>query len=108
MLITSGAPSNVSNACFLVYNRTNATIALWDNTGFSQLVAKGIGSSANLLNSQCAVGFTVMNVVGGTIQLSIQLVFLKPAFSGAKSIYIDATEPNSSSGFVYQGSWTVQ
>jgi hypothetical protein len=107
MLLTSGAPTNVANSCNLVYNRTNATIGLWDNTGNTTLSTKGIGSSANLLNSQCAVGFTVMNVVGSTIQLSIQLVFFKPAFSGPQSIYLDATEPNTSSGFVYQGSWTV-
>jgi hypothetical protein len=108
MLLTSGAPANIANACNLVYNRTNSTIGLWDNTGNTTLSTKGIGSSANLLNSQCAVGFTVMNVVGSTIQFSIQLVFFKPAFAGAQSIYLDATEPSSSSGFVYQGSWTVQ
>jgi len=108
MLLTSGAPANIANACYLVYNRTNATIGLWDNTGNTTLSTKGIGSSANLLNSQCAVGFTVMNVVGTTIQFSIQLVFFKPAFAGPQSIYLDATEPSSSSGFVYQGSWTVQ
>jgi hypothetical protein len=47
-----------------------------------------------------------MNVVGSTIQFSIQLVFFAP-FAGPQSIYLDATEPNTSSGFVYQGSWTV-
>src|SRR5262249_24453672 len=26
MLITSGSPNNVTNACYLVYNRTNSTI----------------------------------------------------------------------------------
>src|SRR3984957_9393606 len=108
MLLTSGAPANIANACNLVYNRTNSTIGLWDNTGNTTLSTKGIGSSANLLNSQCAVGFTVMNVVGSTIPFSIQLVFFKPACAGPQSIYLDATEPSSSSGFVYQGSWTVQ
>lgn len=108
MLLANGAPTNIANACYLVYNRTNATIGLWDSTGNTTLSTKGIGSAANLLNSQCAVGFTAMNVVGGAIQLSIQLVFFKPAFAGPQSIYLDATEPNSSSGFVYQGSWTVQ
>lgn len=108
MLLTSGAPANIANACSLVYNRVNATIGLWDNTGNTTLSTKGIGSSTNLLNSQCAVGYTVMNVVGNSIQFSIQLVFFKPAFAGPQSIYLDATEPTSSSGFVYQGSWTVQ
>ena len=39
--------------------------------------------------------------LGTSIQFSIQLVFFKPAFSGAKSIYLEANEPNSNSGFVY-------
>ncbi len=108
MLFTAGAPTDIANACYLVYNRTNATIGLWDNTGNTTLSTKGVGSSSNLLNSQCAVGYTVMNVVGTTIQFSIQLVFYKPAFSGARSIYLEANEPNTNSGFVYQGSWTVQ
>jgi hypothetical protein len=108
MLITSGAPVDTANACYLVYNRPAATIGLWDNTGNTTLSTKGIGSAANLLNSQCAVGYTAMNVVSGTIQLSIQLVFFKPAFTGPQSIYLEANEPSSSSGFVYQGSWTVQ
>jgi hypothetical protein len=108
MLLTSGAPIDTANACYLVYNRTTATIGLWDNTGNTTLSTKGIGSASNLFNTQCAVGFTAMNVVGSTIQFTIQLVFFKPAFTGTQSIYLDATEPSSSSGFVYQGSWTVQ
>jgi len=108
MLITSGAPTATANACYLFFNRTSQTIGLWDNTGNTTLSTKGIGSAANLLNSQCAVGYTVMNVVGTAIQFSIQLVFYKPAFAGAKSIYLDANEPSSNSGFVYTGTWTVQ
>jgi hypothetical protein len=107
MLITSGAPSSIAGACFLVYNRTAATIGLWDNTGSTALSVKGIGSSATLQNSQCAVGYTVMNLVGNTMQFSIQLVFNTTNFAGVKSIYLEANEPSSNSGFVYQGSWTV-
>ena len=100
MLITSGAPIDTANACYLVYTRTinTATIGLWDNTGNTTLSTKAIGSASNLFNSQCAVGFTAANVVSGTIQLSIQLVFFKPAFAGPQSIYLEANEPSSSSG----------
>ncbi len=108
MLLTAGAPSVVANACCLVYNRTNATIGLWDNTGRTTLSTKGIGSSSNLLNSQCAVGYTAMNVVGTTIQLSIQLVFYPAYFAGPQSVYLEANEPSANSGFVYEGVWTVQ
>jgi hypothetical protein len=107
MLITSGAPIDTANACYLVYNRTAATIGLWDDTGNTTLSTKGIGSSANLVNSQCAVGYTVMYVSGNSIQLSIQLVFNTSNFAGAQSIYLEANEPSSNSGFVYQGGWTV-
>lgn len=108
MLFTPGPPSSIANACYLVYNRTSSTIGLWDNTGKTTLSTKGIGSATNLFNSQCAVGYTVMNVVGTSIQFSIQLVFFKPAFAGIQSIYLEANEPSANSGFVYQGTWTVQ
>ena len=91
-----------------VGNRTSQTIGLWDDTGVTTLSTKGIGSASNLLNSQCAVGYTVMTVIGTAIQFSIQLVFTKPAFAGVKSIYLEAIEPNTNSGFVYLGTWTVQ
>jgi hypothetical protein len=107
MLFTSGAPANTANACYLVYNRGAATIGLWDNTGNTTLSLKGIGSSATLQNSQCAVGYTVMFISGDSMQFSIQLVFNTTNFAGAQSIYLDANEPGANSGFVYQGSWTV-
>jgi len=107
MLFTSGAPANTANACYLVYNRAAATIGLWDNTGNTTLSLKGIGSSATLQNSQCAVGYTVMFLSGDSMQFSIQLVFNTTNFAGAQSIYLDANEPGANSGFVYQGSWTV-
>ena len=107
MLFTAGAPSDTANACYLVYNRTTSTIGLWDNTGNTTLSTKGIGSSATLQNSQCAVGYTVMNVSGNSIQFQIQLVFSSANFAGTQSIYLDADEPDESSGLVYMGSWTI-
>jgi hypothetical protein len=107
MLITSGAPTDTANACYLVFNRANLTIGLWDNTGNTTLSTKVLGSAANLLNSQCAVGYAVMYIVGNSMQFSIQLVFNTTNFAGAQSIYLEANEPNENSGFVYQGSWTV-
>jgi hypothetical protein len=112
MLFTTGPPTVIANACYLVFTRTinvqTTTIGLWDNTGNTTLSTKLLGSSANLLNSQCAVGTTTQTVVGDSVQFAIQIVFFKPAFSGPKSVYLNATEPNSGSGFVYMGSWTVQ
>jgi hypothetical protein len=107
MLFTSGAPTSIANACYLVYNRTAATIGLWDNTGNTTLTTKGLGSATTLQNSQCAVGYTVTNVSGDSISFSIQLVFNTTNFPGVKSIYLQATEPTATSGFVYEGTWTV-
>ena len=104
MLITSGAPSVVTNACYLVYNRTAGTIGLYDNTA-STLSTKPIGSSATLSNTQCAVGYTGMVASGNSVSLTINVVFL--SFSGAKSVYLQANEPNTNSGWVQRGTWTV-
>jgi hypothetical protein len=104
MLITAGAPSVQANACFLVYNRTNATIGLYDDAG-TTLSTKPIGSSSNLFNTQCAVGFTVMVHSGNSVSFTINTVFR--TFSGAKSVYLQANEPNTNSGWVQRGTWTV-
>ncbi len=104
MLITSGAPTSLANACYLVYNRITATIGLYDNTG-TVLSTKPIGSSANLFNTQCAVGFTVMVNSGNSVSFTINTVFL--SFSGPKTVYLQANEPNTNSGWVQRGAWTV-
>ena len=104
MLITSGAPSVVINSCYLVYNRTTGTIGLYDNAA-STLSTKPIGSSATLTNSQCAVGYTGMVTSGNSVSFMINVVF--NGFSGVKSVYLQANEPNTNSGWVQRGTWTV-
>jgi hypothetical protein len=105
MLFTTGSPANTANACYLVYNRGAGSIGLYDDSA-ATLSTKPIGSSATLQNSQCAVGYTVMNVSGTSVMFSANLLF-KPAFSGAKSAYLSAQTPSASSGWVLRGSWTV-
>jgi hypothetical protein len=104
MLITAGAPSVVTNACYLIYNRTTATIGLY-NDAATVLATKPIGSSANLFNSQCTIGYTVMNTAGNSVSFTINVVFL--SYSGAKSVYLQANEPNTNSGWVQRGVWTM-
>ena len=106
MLITSGSPNNITNACSLVYNRTNSTIGLYADDGVT-LSTKPIGSSATLQNSQCAVGFTVAFFSGNSVTFNVNTVY-KPAFNGPKTVYLQANEPGSNSGFVSRGTWTVQ
>ena len=107
MLITTGSPTNTTNACYLNYNRNTGTIGLYDNSG-TVLSTKPIGSSASLQNSQCAVGYSVMNTSGNSVLLSVNVVFNTPSFDGAKTVYFQANEPNTSSGWVSRGAWTVQ
>jgi len=104
MLITSGAPTNLANACYLVYNRVTTTIGLYNDAG-TVLSTKPIGSSANLFNTQCAVGFTVMVNSGNSVSFTINTVFLN--YHGAKSVYLQANEPNTNSGWVQRGAWTI-
>ena len=104
MLITTGAPSVVTNDCYLVYDRNAGTIGLYNNAA-TTLSTKPIGSSATLSNSQCAVGYTVMTTSGNSVSFTINVVF--SGFSGAKSVYLQANEPNTNSGWVQRGTWTV-
>jgi hypothetical protein len=106
LLITAGAPSNLASACYLFYDRVNSTIGLYGDSGVV-LSTKGIGSASNLQNSQCAVGFTVMVTSANSVSFTINLVFQSPAFSGVKTVYLQALEPNTSSGWVARGTWTV-
>jgi hypothetical protein len=104
MLVTSGSPANTATACYLVYNVAAGTIALYNNAGTSSS-SKTIGSSATLSNSQCAVGYTLAYPSGNSVVLQANLVFTS-TFTGPQSVYLDALEPNASSGWVSMGSWT--
>jgi hypothetical protein len=106
MLITNGSPANLANACSLWFNRTAFTIGLYADDG-GILSSKPVGSSSTLQNSQCAVGYTVMNTSGNSVSFNINLVFRSPGFSGPKTVYVQALEPNASSGWVARGTWTV-
>jgi hypothetical protein len=106
VLVTAGSPANLTGACYLWYNRTASTIGLYADDGVS-LNTKGIGSAITLQNSQCAVGFTVMNTSGNSVLFTMNLVFKTPQFQGPKTVYLQALEPNASSGWVARGTWTV-
>jgi hypothetical protein len=106
MLITAGAPTNLANACYLFYNRVNSTIGLYADDGMT-LSTKGIGAATNLQNSQCAVGFTVMTTSGNSVSFTVNVVLKSPVFSGIKTVYLQALEPNTASGWVARGTWTA-
>jgi Beta-propeller repeat len=108
ILFTTGAPVNIANACNLFYNRTAQTIGLWDNSGNTMLSTKSEGSSTLLQNSQCGVQYTQLVVsTNQSVTLQIQILFNTTNFAGPRSIYLGANEPNTNSGFVDLGTWTV-
>ena len=104
MLITSGAPSNTANACYLTYSVPSATISLFDNTGLST-TSKPLGSSATLSNNQCAVGYTVAHTSGNSVAFQVNLQFTN-TFIGPQTVYLNAIEPSTVSGWVSVGTWT--
>ncbi len=106
MLVTSGSPANQTNACYAVYDRNAGTIGLYNDAG-TVLTTKPIGSSNTLQNTQCAIGYTVMFTSGNSVSFTINMVFKTPRFRGAKTVYLQALEPNASSGWVARGTWTV-
>lgn len=102
MLITAGG---TVNSCYVRYDRAASVIGLYNDDATS-LATKPIGSSANLQNSQCAIGFSVVTVNGGTINVNVQIVF-KPAFSGAKTVYVGAENIWGGTPLTARGTWTV-
>ena len=109
MLVTSGAPTNTANGCYLVYDRNAGTIGLYNDAGNALVGTKGIGFSTTLQNSQCAVGYTLMLVTSSdSIQFLLELFFKTPAFDGAKNVYFQTNEATGNSGMVSRGAWTVQ
>jgi hypothetical protein len=105
MAFTSAAPTSALNTCSLVYNVKNATIGLYANDGVT-LNTKALGSSAALQNSHCSVGSTSAVPSGNSIVLSVNLAF-SATFNSTKTIYLQAQEPNASSGWVVAGTWIV-
>ena len=103
ILVTSGT---TANACYVVYNKTAGTVGLYDDAG-TTLATKPIGSSATLQNSQCAVGFSSATVTGGNVAFSVILVFKTPAFSGAKTVFMQASNSWGTTALTSKGTWTV-
>ena len=108
ILFTVGSPANTASACYVVISRTTGQVGLYDDTG-TVLSTKGVGSSAPLQNSQCAIGYAGVGLPGGTsVQFIVQVLFITGPFSGAKTVYFDINEPSATSGWVSVGTWTAQ
>jgi hypothetical protein len=98
--------SGTANACYVEYNRTNSTIGLYNDAG-TVVSTKPIGSSATLQNSQCAIGFSSPSVSSGAVTITVQIVFNSPAFSGAKTVFVEGENAYGVSGLISKGTWIV-
>jgi hypothetical protein len=101
--------SSASNACLLYYAVGTNQINLMNDNGTAWQPAT-VGTATTLQNSQCSlnVGATTVVPSGNTLTLNLPLTF-KPAYAGAKNVYLYATDvsgPNS--GWQQLGAWTAQ
>jgi uncharacterized membrane protein len=97
------------NACYAVYVPSSNTISLY-NDAASGYQSATLGVASMLSNSQCTVnvGASSVSVSGANLTLTVALTF-KPAFDGAKNIYmVVGNKNNVTSGWQAEGAWTVQ
>jgi hypothetical protein len=96
----------VSNACWATYSRSAGTVGLYNDAG-TAVTTKPLGSAATLQNNQCAIGYSVVNITGNSLALTIQVVFKSPAFAGTRTTLISAANAWGNTPYSFAGSWTV-
>ena len=91
------------------YNRAANTLSLLNSAGTAWTTA-ALGSAGTLQNNQCIVtlgGSSSAVTAGNMLTLNVAMTF-KPAFAGARSVILYATNTaGMNSGFQIRGSWTV-
>ena len=104
----NSALTNTANSCFLYYQPATNQLNLLNDAATGWLVATP-GAATTLQNSQCSVnvGSTTVVPSGNTLTLNLAMTF-KPAYAGAKNVYLYATDiSGSNSGWQQLGAWTV-
>jgi hypothetical protein len=101
------ASLSAAGACYLYYSRASNQIQL-ANDGGSFGTALTVGTPGTLQNSQCTLdaGASSVTPSGNTLTLNLALSF-KPAFAGAKNIYMEAQNATLDSGWSLKGSFTT-
>jgi hypothetical protein len=100
---------NGSNACYAVYVPSSNIINILNDAGTAIASSATPGVPGTLSSSQCSidVGATSVSLSGNNLTLTVALTF-KPAFAGAKNIYMVAgNKSNITSGWQAKGVWTV-
>ncbi len=96
-----------SNACMLYYNTETNQINLLNDNGTGWTPAT-LGSATTLQNSQCSLNVATATASsnGNTRTLNVTVTF-KPAFVGAKNVYLHSVDQSGTSGWQQLGTWTV-
>jgi hypothetical protein len=99
--------SSLSGACSVTYNRAQNTLALLTNAGGQPASAIAPGSGTQQ-NSQCVLSGSGSSVSlsGNLLTLNLSITFLG-AFSGAKSVYMQSSNPYQTTAWQAEGAWTV-
>jgi hypothetical protein len=103
-----GAVLSAAGTCYFYFSRAANALYLANDAG-SFGASLAIGTAGTLQNSQCTVngGISSVSMSGNTLMVNLALSF-KPAFAGAKNVYIEAQNPTLDSGWVLRGTWTAQ
>jgi hypothetical protein len=100
--------ASAANSCLAYYERAAGTMYLINDAG-TQWMSSTLSSGVTLQNSQCSVSLAGTSVTtnGTTLTLNLPVTF-KPAFAGAKNIYMYAANAgNANSGWKDRGDWTA-
>ena len=96
------------NGCRIAFDRPSRLLWLIADNGTTWLTAGTVGSGSITSNTQCSLDpvSSSLSVAGNVLTLSLRLVF-KPAFSGAKQIFLLAVDRTGlNTGWQQIGSWT--
>ena len=101
------APS-AANSCMAYYDRPANTVFLLNDAG-TAWASGTAGSGGTLQNSQCSIALAGSSATpsGNTLTVNLAMTF-KPAFAGAKSVFMYATNAlGANSSWQTRGTWTV-
>jgi hypothetical protein len=99
--------ATAASSCLAYFDRSSNNLLLLNDAGTAWMSA-AIGSGVTLQNGQCALAASGSSTTtaGTTRTLNLAVTF-KPAFAGAKHIYMYGTNGSASSGWQDRGDWQV-
>jgi hypothetical protein len=97
------------SSCFVQYTRATNTLVLVLDSGSGYVGSALVGTTGTLSNSQCTVdaGASSVSSSGNNLTVNVAVIF-KPAFAGAKNVYMAAyNNVGFYSGWLAKGAWTA-